>query len=229
METKFEATGAIHEKLLVDQGRVVAPLPPGYAELPKDIREELPPQEDLWTNAPGELIWRHLADPEQEALGMTGFSWQVRKIVPGVHEPKSEDSQEPYFQASTPYRAVFYSADTAEDALGCLLKGMCHLSREGAINPSNPLRPGAPPIQHVIHILTERLLQMVEHRQDHLVMSGYTPDPAHISAPELSAEHLKRPAPEELNEQLVRAVARDNEVISALATSIAALARVKDL
>lgn len=203
--------------------------------LPKEIREELPPQEDLWTNAPGEIVWQYTADPEKEALGMTGFSWQVRKLTPGVHDqdPPKPGLQVPYFQASTPYRAVFYQAETPEMALAALLKGACVLSREGAINPHNPHRAGSPPIQHAIHILTERLLQMVEGRQDHLFMSGYAENPAHvgaIAATVLTAEHFPGPSKnDELNEQMMRAIARDNEVISALATAVAALARVKDL
>lgn len=203
--------------------------------LPKEIREELPPQEDLWTNAPGELVWQYNADPEKEALGMTGFSWQVRKLTPGIHDtdPPKVGVQVPYFEASTPYRAVFYRADSAEEALACLLKGFSVLSREGALNPNNPTRAGSPPIQHAIHILTERLLQMVEHRQNNLFMSGYASNPAHVGAhvpsEVLTAEHFPGPTKEdELNEQMMRAIARDNEIIAALATAVAALARVKD-
>lgn len=210
-------------------------LPQDY-DLPKEIREELPPQKDLWTDAPGEIVWQYTADPKEEELGMTGFSWQVRKLIPGVHDsdPPKPGMQVPYYQASTPYRAVFYQAESAEAALAALLKGFCLLSREGAINPSAPLRPGVPPIQHAIHILTERLLQMVEHRQDHLFLGGYAENPEHvgatIAATELNAGHFPGPSKnEELTEQLMRAVARDNEVISALATAVAALARVKDL
>ncbi len=208
--------------------------------LPKDVAEGIPPQEDLWTNAPGELVWVYNADPKEEQSGMTGLSWQVRRLIPGVHEPAVPGLQAPKFEASTPYRASVYRGDTPEEALGYLLKGMALLSREGAINPSSPYYPGAPPIQHAIHFLTERLLCMVERRQNHLVMSGYAEHPAHVGAVIISAstgetkedEQTKKAREahyEELNEQMMRAVARDNEVVSALATAVAALARVKDL
>lgn len=212
-------------------------LPPGY-DLPKEVREELPPQEDLWTNAPGELVWQYTADPEKEALGMTGFSWQVRKLTPGVHDqdPPKPGLQVPYYQASTPYRLVFYQAETPEMALAALLKGVCILSRDGAMNPHNPNRAGSPPIQHAITILTERLMQVVESRHDHLFMSGYAENPAHVGAIPIgnSADDETDPRAQALtaeimNEQMMRAIARDNEVISALATAVAALARVKDL
>lgn len=211
--------------------------------LPKEIREELPPQGDLWTNAPGEVVWQYTADPEKEALGMTGFSWQVRKLTPGVHDsnPPKAGMQVPYFEASTPYRAVFYQAETPEMALAALLKGACVLSREGAINPHNPHRAGSPPIQHAIHILTERLLQMVEGRHDHLFMSGYAESPAHVGTVPLheisneaggddeQSKKLREFSAEQMQHQLLQAVARDNEVIAALATAVSALARVKDL
>lgn len=240
---KFDATGAIHEKLLADQGRV---LPPGYDTIPKEIREEIPPQEDLWTNAPGELVWQYNADPEKESLGMTGFSWQVRKVTDPLRCKVSETGRltsQIHYEASAPYRAVFYRGDTPENALACLMKGLCHLSREGALNPSNPYRPGSPPIQHAIHILTERLLQMVEHRQDHLFMSGYAENPDHVGAIPLDSisrdtgsagddeqsKKAREERAENLERQALHAVSRDNEVIAALATAVSALARVKDL
>lgn len=209
--------------------------------LPTDVAEGIPPQQDLWTNAPGELVWMYEADPEKESLGMTGFSWQVRKCTPGIHDsdPPKPGLQAPYFQASTPYRAVFYQAASAEEALACLLKGMCTLCREGAMNPRAPHRPGAPPIQHAIHILTERLLLMVEQRQDHLVMSGYADNPAHVGAVTISdltkdgddqvSKEARDSEQEKLNHQMMQAIARDNEIVSALATAISSLARVKDL
>ena len=200
-------------------------------ELPKEIREEIPPQDDLWKNAPGELIWFFNADPDDEASGRCGFSWQVRKLVPSVHfnEPAGPLPPKTYYEASTPYRAVYYQGDTPGAAVAALLKGLAILSREGAINPNAPHMVGAPPIQHAIHILTERLLLMVERRRDHLVMSGYAENPESVAATQLTADHLKGPPEDELLDQMVRAVARDNEVVSALATAIAALARVKDL
>jgi hypothetical protein len=97
------------------------------------------------------------------------------------------------------------------------------------------MRPGSPPIQHAIHILTERLLQMVERRQDHLFTGGYAENPAHVGAipiDNLGDDEQRRKALEADAEQMthltLHAIARDNEVIAALATAVSALARVKD-
>lgn len=218
------------------------PLPPLYDNLPKEVRESMPfppSRSDLWENSPGELVWGHTADPHREALGMTGFSWQVRKLVPGKHFPMEPGLQVPIFEASTPYRACYFRGDSPEEALACLIKGMCDLSRQGAINPRSPHTVGSPPIQHAIHILTERLLLCVEQRRDHLVMGGYATDPTHVGAIRLTAaseaseakddEQSKRRREESAAEGLLRATARDNEIVAALATAISALARVKDL
>lgn len=206
-------------------GEKVAYEPGSGLQLPQEIREEIPPQEDFWANAPGELVWQFTANPDLEDLGRTGFSWQVRKLTPGKHfELKMGQVNKPHYEASTPYRAVVYQGATPEEALAALLKGHCLLSREGAINPNSPYEPGSPPIQHAVHILTERLVSAVERRKDHLLMSGYAENPAHVGA--LTVNGI---SDDELNEQLLRSVARDNEVVSSLATAIAALARVKDL
>lgn len=209
--------------------------------LPTDVVSDIPPQKDLWTNAPGELVWKYEADPKKEELGMTGFSWQVRRLTPGMHDmdPPKPGLQVPYYQASTPYRAVFYTADSAEEALACLLKGFCHLSREGSINPSNPHATGAPIIQHAMHVLSERLLWHLNCRQDHLVMGGYADTPGAVGPSPYAAKRYAGDGPEDATKkkeledhfvaQMVATVSRDNEIISALGTAIAALARVKDL
>lgn len=232
MEQASQSTGPIH----AEKPGIIHP-----RDLPKDVREGIPPQSDLWSNAPGELVLKYEADPKQEALGMTGFSWQVRKLIPGRDfDMKLGQVNKPHYEASLPYRAIVYQGDTAEEALGNLLKGVCQLSREGAINPSNPFSAGSPPIQHAIHILTERLLLTVERRQDHLLMSGYAENPMHVGALTISgfaaeggddshSAATRRGEAEQLGEQLLRAVSRDNEIVSALATAIASLARVKDL
>jgi len=193
-----------------------------------ELVEGMPPQNTSWEDFPGDLVWKYEPDPSLAYTGMYGLAWQVRKLVPGKHfELKVGQEAIPCFQASTPYRACFYEGKTAEEALARLLLGFCLLSREGAINPNAPEYPGAPIVQHAIHILTERLLWNVEQRQRHLVMSGYFDNPEGIPKTTLSAEDF--PGPEAMNEQAIRAVARDNEVVSTLATAIAALARVKDL
>ena len=213
------------ERVSNSVGGEVAYEPGSGLPLPREIREEIPPQDDFWHSAPGDIVWQYTADPDLESLGRTGLSWQVRKLVPGKHfEMKMGQVNKPHFEASSRYRAVVYQGSTPEEALAALLKGHCLLSREGAINPNDPYAQGSPPIQHAVHILTERLVSAVERRKEHLVMGGYAENPAHVGA--LAVNGMSG---EELGEQLLRAVARDNEVVSALATAIAALARVKDL
>lgn len=213
----------------------------GASTLPQEIREEIPPQEDLWSNAPGDPVWQYDVSAENLAVGLGGFSWQVRKLIPGKHFHSTSANAKVIYEASTRYRACYYDADSPEAALGALLRGMCLLSRDGAINPNNPYQPGSPPIQHAMHILTERLLQAVELRADHMLMSGYAENPQHVGAIALSdvagdeakddeqSKRARDAAAEAMNESIVRAVARDNEVIAALGTAISALARVKDL
>ena len=110
-------------------------------QLPKEVAEGIPPQSD-WKDAPGELVWRFEADSEMEHLGLAPFSWQVKKLTAGVHyqpdSPHNNKQRAFYFEASTPYRSCYYVGTTAEEALGALMKGVCLLSREGAINPNFP-------------------------------------------------------------------------------------------
>lgn len=206
-------------------------------QLPKEVAEGIPPQSD-WKDAPGELVWRFEADSEMEHLGLAPFSWQVKKLTAGVHyppdSPHNNKQRAFYFEASTPYRSCYYVGTTAEEALGALMKGVCLLSREGAINPNFPYEIGAPIIQHVMHVLSERLLWNVEQRNNHVGMGGFTDiTPVEVPSDAKEAKSLSKALQEmqseEAHEQMLKAVARDNEVISALATAISALARVKDL
>ena len=95
-------------------------------------------------------------------------------------------------------------------ALGSMMRGFSQLARSGALDPKDPNKRGATPIQHVLEILSERLTWQMEQRRDSLSQV----DPLF---------------PAEGDSQWISHVAKDNEIISALATSIAALARVKDL
>lgn len=210
---------------------------------------DVPPAPESWKDLPGEVVMRFEADPAR-AQDTYGFEWQVKKLEAGKHyELKEGQTRRDYHEASTPYRMCVYAGESAEEAVAALMKGMSLLSREGAINPSNPHAIGAPPIQHAISILTERLLWAVDQRQNHLVMGGYADSPGNIwpspyagaryaaddkQKPEESQDPAaklaaRRAQEEAFNEQMVKTVARDNEVVSALATAIAALARVKDI
>lgn len=130
-----------------------------------------------------------------------GFEFTVRNFRANTR------LEEGSFEAAMPYRNHVYKGRTVEEAVGAMLKGTALLAREGSLDPNLPWECGVPVIQHVIHVLTERLLWHVERRREHLTAEGSADQPG----------------------ERERAVNRDNEIISALGTSIAALARVKDL
>jgi hypothetical protein len=153
---------------------------------------------------PGELVLGYSRDD-----GLTDYCFEYR-----VHKVTG-DSGEVHYIAFTPYRAVVWTGSTVASAVAGMLHGLADLARKGSLNPSNPHDKGALPVQHAIHILSERLVWQVERRHESLRDFTYDGpfDPDH-------SEPYKR---------ALAKTARDNEVISALATSIAALARVKDL
>lgn len=152
--------------------------------------------QDTYRQLPGVIVMQHSHDEGRKH----GLEFTLRKGE--------------MFEAATPYRNCVYAGDTPAEAIGCLLLGVAELSRNGSIDPSRPNLSGSPPIQHAIHLLTERLLWQVELRREHLVEYG---SPLGAGP----AYHVE--------DDTVKAIARDNEIISALGTSIAALARVKDL
>lgn len=175
-------------------------------------------QRDHWREYPGELVMEYVHEHEYDPKTW-GLEFAVRKLTSGKHfppdSPQNKRQREVYYEASTPYRGCVYQGDSPEAALGALLLGVGLLSRDGHFNPEHPTASGSPPVQHAIHILTERLLWQVERRKDHITHAN---EPRGI--PYVESEEWK---------QALTAVGRDNEIISALATSIAALARVKDL
>jgi len=96
-----------------------------------------------------------------------------------------------------------------------MIQGVAQLAYDGAMHPKNPEAIGAPPIQHVINILTDRLKWQTERRED-------------------SVRELHRcsgpggPSPD-TKTTLVPTLDRNNQIIAALGTAIAALGRVNDL
>jgi hypothetical protein len=46
------------------------------------------------------------------------------------------------YEARTPYRDVVWFGDTEQEAIGCMLRGLCELGRSGALNPDDPHAPG---------------------------------------------------------------------------------------
>jgi len=124
---------------------------------------------------------------------------------------------EDFYSASTPYRAIEHTGKTVEEAIGSLLFSYACLSRDGAFNPHLPAEEGDPPIQHVIHILTERLTWHIERRHQHLTESQIAP----AGAPNDPYTGNR--------EQALIATKDDSKIVAALATAIAALGRVEEL
>jgi hypothetical protein len=150
---------------------------------------------------PGEKV---LGYDRSQGLTDYCFEFQVNKTT--------EDGAES-FAAFTPYRSIVWTGTTASSAVAGMLHGLADLARNGSLNPSNPHAAGDAPIQHAIHVLTERLAWQVDRRKEALGDVG--PD---------------EPISESVNhDKALGRVSRDNEIISALATAISALARVKDL
>lgn len=177
---------------------------------------------------PGETVlsYIHEEDPARK-----GFEFVVKKVTAGVDtviDPKEAHllpHGKVHFAAMAPYRGCIWTGDTPEEAIGSMLHGYAELARKGNIDPNHPNDTGSPPIQHAIHTLTERLLWQVERRKEHLGMAD------EHSPHELRGEGTPKSSTEAegFYNQALSDIARDNEIISSMATSIAALARVKDL
>lgn len=162
---------------------------------------------------PGKVVVENI---HEETLDHRSFEFTLRSITAGV-DTKIDPSEahllahgSVFYSATTPYRAVSWTGDTPGEALGSMLRGFSELARSGALDPRDPNKKGATPIQHVLEILSERLMWQMEQRRSNL-------------------DQVDPIFPSKDDTQWVSHVAKDNEIISALATSIAALARVKDL
>ncbi len=138
---------------------------------------------------------------------MTSSSYRVGGLDFSV--TKQDDGT---FCAFLADRACGFDGATEHEAIANLVQGAAELARAGHIDPRNPKAPGVPPLQHVLTLLQEKLAWHVEQRGAHIRLGGPN-DPF-----QLKPEALK-------NDQWQR----HNEVISGLATAVAALARVKEL
>ena len=116
------------------------------------------------------------------------------------------------FEARTPYRQVVYLGETEREAIGAMLKGVAELAWRGHLHPEHPERQGSPPLQHAMQILADHLSLELERRRDRIE--------------DCSAEPVDDSAAQT---QCIADLGRRNEIISGLATSIAALARIKAL
>ncbi len=154
---------------------------------------------------PGEVVMQH-------RNGLDGSPWSFEFTVRKVPRVGRFD-----YEAATPYRQCIFTGSTPEDAVGALIRGIALLARDGSIDPNLPWTKGTPCIQHVIHVLSERLLYQAERRREHLHEAG-------------SSTGWGGGEPEgAVREKMLAEVQRDNEILAALGTSIAALARVRDL
>jgi len=161
---------------------------------------------------PGEYVMKYKHE-EVEDMGDHVFEFCIKKVVPGKHTETRDNGGVPYFTGATPYRQCTYCGASVEEVIGAMFFGLTTLARNGAINPEQPAEPGDPPIQHAMHILSERLKWQVEAR--HGVIGR---DPIELLS--LSKDDYF---------SAIQESTRCSEIIAALATAIAALARVKDL
>jgi hypothetical protein len=169
---------------------------------------------------PSKIEWASSMD-SQVAIQLTHLEASHERIIEfrvlKYHLEGKNPEHEDFYSASTPYRAIEHTGKTLEEAIGALLFSYACLSRDGAFNPRLPSEQGDPPIQHVIHILTERLNWHVERRHQHMTEASIEP----AGAPN---------APYTGNrDQALSATKDDNKIIAALATAIAALGRVDEL
>lgn len=119
------------------------------------------------------------------------------------------------WEASLEQRACIYVGHSPEGAIASMLHGVAKLAYDGSMHPDRPTEMGAPPIQHVLNILTDRLKWQTERREEAVR------ELARNAGPEGATPTSKT--------SLVPSLERHNQVIAALGTAVAALGRVNDL
>jgi hypothetical protein len=158
----------------------------------------------------GEFVLKHAH--ETSKVSDSEFEFGVMKITPGKDEAAADvNDGKPYYVAATPYRHVVWNGETPEAAIGSMMRSLAMYARSGHMNPKYPCEPGDPPIQHVMNILSERLAWQIERRHDNL------------------SEAARESELSDVQPELTPKAARSSDIIAALSTAIAALARVKDL
>jgi hypothetical protein len=129
------------------------------------------------------------------------------------------------FQASIPFRQVFWMGNTPEEATSRMLRGIAKLARDGSLDPDDPERMGCPPIQHVLGLLTRSLVWQLDRRREKIDFANRNSVPLSTTIEDSKMSPTDIHQPPMLDPQFHR----DNEILSGLATAIAALARVKEL
>lgn len=134
---------------------------------------------------------------------------------PFEYKVEQFQSKPEIWHATTPYRQIVWAGETREEAIGMMLRGFAELARGGSLDPANPHRIGETDMQHAMACLTTALARHVERRREQI---------------EFQNERQGKPDKPQAYDQLdPQSFNRLNEIISGLATSIAALARVKEL
>lgn len=157
-----------------------------------------------------------------------GWIPTVRK----VGEQGDESGTAEVWQAELPFRSIRGEGSSPDEAVATLFRTYCELSRTGAFTPHNPDAKGVPPVQHVLNVLSEMLQGEIHNRNsnreftyendmradDEQSTANTRPGRAAGGAPTWGSAYRDH-----------HVFTRDNQVISGLATAIAALARVKEL
>lgn len=163
---------------------------------------------------PGEYVMKYLhSETAVHSYSDLMFEFCIKKVVPGRDTDTDDNQGKTYFTGATPYRQCVYMGSSIEEVLASMMFSLAMLARNGSINPEQPAEPGDPPIQHAMCILSERLDWQVKARHGAI---GH--DPAELLT-----------LPKDAYFTAIQESSRCNEIIAALGTAIAALARVKDL
>lgn len=136
--------------------------------------------------------------------------------------PEGQENGPDLLVGKTPYRQIAYIGATYEEVIGSMLHSMARLARDGSLNPARPDEPGVPPVQHALSVLSERLQWHLGERNRHLHQAHENLRMNGQPLPDVPRGGI-------FHEQCLVGTVRCNEVIAALGTAIAALARVRDL
>jgi hypothetical protein len=160
-------------------------------------------------------------EPNEVTTAKAEWTEWAKEWMPDVRQVESG-----MWDAHLPFRRVYAQGSSKEEALAGLVRVYCQLARDGSFNPHFPQRVGAPPIQHAIEILNEILKFHVTSRYDDWRdLASECDHPADDRGAAKPGEETTAGGRYTRDPRFNRR----NEVISGLATAIAALARVKEL
>jgi hypothetical protein len=227
--------------LKVEDGHVVAAVPEGEDGIPKFVspakitetggtwhRMEASSLSEAVSKVTVHLMGAHvLEDAETNPTALNYSSGGVTLESGSAPWPvsincASDDDVAPRnFSVVCAHRQVMFTGNTLEEAVGHALKGYAELGWNGSINPYNPSAVGSPIIQHVLEILQHALSDQVAQRYQDWAEGAPGREVVELAEQEgttAGAVWSKSPT-----------FTRRNEIVSGIATAIAALARVKEL